>query len=540
MQGTITDESSRIVQPDLPETPKSQITNGQSQIAISDKRQATSQPVAETSNGAKAIHEALLQSVGEQKYRIWFKNSAKLTLAGGYLKIGVPNLFIASWIENHFLNEINQAVRTAIGTKLKITFTIDPELHSRSPMLDTRCSVPPASSCRRQERGADSSNTEQMANRKAPRLLVEDKSGATCDKQLKLTLDTFIVGPSNELAYNAAKAVVKEKHCPFNPLFIHGGYGLGKTHLLQGICNELAKTRPETNWLYMSAEDFTNQFVLALKLKKLEVFRRRMRQTDLLAIDDIHFLASKPSTQEEFLHTFNTINLAGKQVVLVSDAHPKMIGQLSEKLISRFVSGMVVKIEPPDFQTRCRICRQFLKNLSARSADGVAASQEVPESVIRYIAENLRTNVRELEGALLKLIAYSALQTEKITLSMAQAVLADHLQWCDPIVRISDIESAVAAYFGQTVANIHSAKKDRTLALARHFGMYLIRKHTKMSSSEIGRFMGNKNHATVLLACKKVEQLIKQNADIHWQGSTGNKVAKARTVLTQLEENISS
>jgi len=540
MQGTIMDESSRIVQPDSPEA-------AESRIAIGDKQQAISQPVAETSNGAKAIHEALVQSVGEQKYRIWFKNSAKLTLAGGYLKIGVPNLFIASWIENHFLNEINQAVRAAIGTKLKITFTVDPELHSRSPTLDTRCPVPPASSCRRQERGADSSSIEQMANRKW-RIANGDKRFATCDKQLKLTLDTFIVGPSNELAYNAVKAVVKEKHCPFNPLFIHGGYGLGKTHLLQGICNELAKTRPETNWLYMSAEDFTNQFVLALKLKKLEVFRRRMRQTDLLAIDDIHFLASKPSTQEEFLHTFNTINLAGKQVVLVSDAHPKMIGQLSEKLISRFVSGMVVKIEPPDFQTRCRICRQFLKNLSARSAAGgadlsddsqearfPASGQEVPESVIRYIAENLRTNVRELEGALLKLIAYSALQNEKITLSLAQAVLADHLQWCDPIVHISDIESSVAAYFGQTVANVHSAKKDRTVALARHFSMYLTRKHTKMSSSEIGRFMGNKNHATVLLACKKVEQLIKQNADIHWQGPTGNKIAKARTVLTHLE-----
>jgi len=259
-----------------------------------------------------------------------------------------------------------------------------------------------------------------------------------------------------------------------------------------------------------------------------------MRQTGLLAIDDIHFLANKPSTQEEFLHTFNTINLAGKQVVLVSDAHPKMIGQLSEKLISRFVSGMVVKIEPPNFQTRCRICRQFLEN-----SKFPATGRAVPENVIRYIAENLRTNVRELEGALLKLIAYSALQNEQITLSMAQAVLADHLQWCDPIVRISDIESSVAAYFGQTVANIHSAKKDRTVALARHFSMYLIRRHTKMSSSEIGRFMGNKNHATVLLACKKVEQLIKQDADIHWQGPTGNKIAKARTVLTHLEESIS-
>jgi len=560
MQGTITDESSRRTQGPHSEgtQPGSQEAGTQSQIspvrdpnaAVSSPRQESDSKLSQVSNGISAINDALAEKVGAQKYRIWFKNSTKITLAGGYLKIGVPNLFIASWIENHFLSEINQAVQAAIGTKLKITFTIDPELHSRSPALDTRGWIPPASSCRRQERGADSSNISEgrltAENQVSPQDALRRRIEYQVSKQLKLTLDTFIVGPSNELAYNAAKAVVREKHCPFNPLFIHGGYGLGKTHLLQGICNELGKSRPETNWLYMSAEDFTNQFVLALKLKKLEVFRRRMRQTGLLAIDDIHFLASKPSTQEEFLHTFNTINLAGKQVVLVSDAHPKMIGQLSEKLISRFVSGMVVKIEPPNLQTRCRICRQFLdtrlSQLDTRRELRIEkqGSRIVPENVIRYIAENLRTNVRELEGALLKLIAYSALQNEQITLPMAQAVLADHLQWCDPIVRISDIESAVAAYFGQTVANIHSAKKDRTVALARHFSMYLTRRHTKMSSSEIGRFMGNKNHATVLLACKKVEQLIKQDADIHWQGPTGNKIAKARTVLTHLEESISS
>ena len=291
----------------------------------------------------------------------------------------------------------------------------------------------------------------------------------------------------------------------------------------------MCKNRPETNWLYLSAEDFANQFVLALKTKKLEAFRRRMRQTDLLAIDDIHFLASKPSTQEEFLHTFNTIDLAGKQIVLVSDAHPKMIGQLSEKLVNRFVSGMVVKIETPDLQTRCQICKQYATTMR----------KHIPESVIRYIAENLRTNVRELQGALLKLIAFASLQNEKINLFMAKELLTEHLARTDPIVHISDIESAVATYFGITPANIHSSRKNRTITLARHFSMYLARKHTKMSSSEVGRCMGNKNHATVLLACKKIEDQIKQNAELHWYGSAGNKVSKARTILAHLEESIS-
>ena len=466
-----------------------------------------------------AINEALAEKVGSQKYRIWFKNSTKMTLTAGYLKVGVPNLFMANWIENHFSNEITQAVRKVTGSRPKITFTIDSELSGnvRRTQLDSKTLL----SDRRQDH----------LNKRAY------KAKQASAGKLHFSLNTFVVGTSNQLAYNAAKAVVEEKHCPFNPLFVHGGYGVGKTHLLQGICNAVCSKRPQTNWLYLSAEDFVNQFVLALKTKKLEAFRRRMRQTDLLAIDDIHFLASKPSTQEEFMHTFNTINLAGKQVVLASDAHPKMIGRISEKLVSRFVSGMVVKIDIPDLNTRCQICRQFAEQLTTDNRK-LKIGKAIPEIVIKYIAENVRTNVRELEGALLKLIAYAALQNQKVNLPMAQTVLAEHLDRCDPIVHISDIESAVATYFGITPANIHSSKKDRTVALARHFSMYLTRKHTKMSSSEVGRFMGNKNHATVLLACKRIESLLERNAELFWNGPAGNKVSKARNILVQLESSI--
>jgi chromosomal replication initiator protein len=457
-----------------------------------------------------AINEALAEKVGPQKFRIWFKNSTKFTLSDGYLKVGVPNLFIASWLENHFINEITQAANTAIGTSPRVTFTIDPELSGsqRRTQLDSQAQL-----------------VEKARNRASGR---RTRVKQPQRKRLKLSLDTFVVGSSNQLAYNAARAVVDQEQSPFNPLFIHGGYGVGKTHLLQGICNAVSTTRPGTNWSYLSAEDFVNQFVLALKTKKLEAFRRRMRQMDLLAIDDIHFLASKPSTQEEFLHTFNTISLAGKQVVLVSDAHPKMIGQISEKLVNRFVSGMVVKIDNPDFQTRCEICRRYAENMN----------KQIPDTVVRYIGENLKTNVRELEGALLKLIAFASLQNKKPSLAMAREILAEHLARTDPIVHISDIESVVATYFGTTPANIHSSKKDRTVAMARHFSMFLARKHTKMSSSEVGRFMGNKNHATVLLACKKVDGLIKSNAELYWQGPSGNKVSKARTILESLEESI--
>lgn len=473
----------------------------------------------------RAINDALADKVGQQKYRIWFKNSTKLTLASGYLKVGVPNLFISNWIENHFLDEISQVVRSVIGKNVKVTFTIDPELSGR-----------------RAGSRATGSQDRRFSNRISPGDALRRKIEHRKSPRLKLNLDTFVVGSSNELAYNAAKVVVNEQQSPFNPLFVHGGYGVGKTHLLQGICNAVSRKRPGDNWMYLSAEDFANQYILALKTKKLEAFRQRMRQTDLLVIDDIHFLASKPSMQEEFLHTFNTISLAGKQVVLASDAHPKMISQLSEKLVNRFVSGMVVKIDTPDLETRCRICRQYANNIHSNGSKTYTNRNTqtlVSESVIRYIAENMRTNVRELEGALLKLIAYTALKNEKITIATAKAVLAEHLERCDPIVHVSDIESAVATFFGITPTSIHSAKKNRTVALARHFSMYLTRKHTNMSSSEIGRVMGNKNHATVLLACKKIESMLEKNCDLNWNGPSGNKVSKARTVLAQLEKDIS-
>jgi chromosomal replication initiator protein len=457
-----------------------------------------------------AINQFLAERIGQQKHRIWFKNSTRFTIADDYLKVGVPNPFVGSWIESHFLPDIAAAAEAVSGSAKKITFNIEPELcgNQRRTQLDSQAQL------------------VQQAQNKTTRSRISEQQ--TIERPLKMTLDSFVVGPSNQLAYNAAVSLISEDVSPFNPLFIHGGYGLGKTHLMQGICNMMSRTRPTANWLYVSAEDFTNQFVLALKTRKLEAFRRRYRQTELLAIDDIHFLASKPSTQEEFLHTFNTINLAGKKVVLASDAHPKMIGQLCESLVNRFVSGMVVKIEPPDFKTRCKIIAQKAASMN----------RQLDEKVTAYIAENVRLNIRELEGAILKLIAYSSLCNEKITLEAARQVLAEHISRTDPIVHLSDIESAVTSFFGITPADVHSSKKDRTVSLARSFSMYLARKYTDMSFPEIGRLMGNKNHATVILACRKIEDFLKNNSQVNWQSAAGNRVAKAQDIMAQLGETI--
>ena len=460
-----------------------------------------------------AINEILAEKIGVQKHRVWFKNSTRFDIADDYLRIGVPNHFIGSWIENHFTDEISDSVRRVTGSEKKISINIDPELTGRQkrPQLDHQA---------KQVQRAQNVSTRS-------RIKVNRRSDST---PLKLTLDSYIVGAGNQLAYNAAKTIINEEECMYNPLFIHGGYGVGKTHLLQGICNGVSQLRPSARWMYVSAEDFANQFILGLKTQKLDAFRKRFRNTDLLAIDDIHFLASKPSMQEEFLHTFNSIDLAGKQVVLASDAHPKMIGKLCESLVNRFVSGMVVKIESPDFETRCKICTQRAATMK----------KVIPPAVIEYVAGEMHTNIRELEGALLKLIAYSSISKSKITLAMAREVLAEHISRTDPIVHLSDIESAVANFFGITIADIHSSKKDRTVSTARSFSMHLARKYTKMSFPEIGRLMGGKNHATVILANRKIEDLIARNGEVRWTGPSGNRIEKARVVFNKLRESISS
>ena len=451
----------------------------------------------------KAIHDSIAEAVGEAKYKIWFRNSTRFTLTDEGLEIAVPNTFIAGWIENHFAKVIHNALRTVKGSTVPVRFVIDAVL------------TPPP-------RQASTVKTH-------PTVVEEVVRQAHFVPPLKLTLDTFVVGQKNHLAYNAALNVIREEKSPFNPLFYHGGYGVGKTHLLQGICNEYARTRPGTKWMYVSAEDFANQYVLALKTRRLDTFRNRFRSLDLLVIDDIHFLANKNVMQEEFLHTFNSIDLAGKQIVLASDAHPKQIGQLCEKLVSRFVSGMVVRIDAPNFETRCEICRRKT----------AAMNQKLSEDIVSFLAGQITGNVRELEGALLKLVAYASVSGQKMSLVSAKELLAEHILRADPVVHSSDITEVVARYFDVSTADIHSPKKDRLISLARAFCMYLTRKLTKMSFPEIGRTLGNKNHATVILACRKIEQALESNQRLQWKSSDGYRNAPARDVLQELMEQIS-
>ncbi|MHC5191189.1 MAG: chromosomal replication initiator protein DnaA [Planctomycetota bacterium] len=457
-----------------------------------------------------AIHERIAEKVGSTQYQVWFKQGTRLAMNEDHFEVAAANPFICNWIQGHYSSMITAAIQEVCGQTPPLRFQVDGKIAKPKPR--------PIMSHQKTDRALNSLRRAPLGSKRP-----------NSEKPLKLTLDSFVVGPKNQLAFNAVQTLTREEKSPFNPLFLHGGYGVGKTHLLQGVCNAIYSGKPDLRWSYLSAEEFANQYVVALKTRKLDAFRRRLRNLDVLAIDDIHFLANKNAMQEEFLHTFNTIDLAGKQVILASDAHPKEIGQLCEKLVNRFVSGMVVRVDAPDFETRRRICSQRAAGMKLK------LSQEV----IDYIAGSISTNVRELEGALVKLAAFGSLSGQPTTLTVAQQVLADHIARTDPVVHNSEIVSVAAEFFGVSVSDIYSAKKDRTVSLARAFGMYLNRRFTKMSYPEIGRAMGGKNHATVILACRKIENHLKGNNDLKWRTPNGWRNVAAKDVLDALIEKIS-
>jgi chromosomal replication initiator protein len=449
--------------------------------------------------------------VGPQRYKVWFKNSTELTMTDEFLKVGVPNVFIGDWIENHFSETISSAASEVTGRQYHVAYTVDPSImpQIRKRQLDSQAEYI--------QNNADRAARHQRKTGNRPPT-----------KPLRGTFDAFVQGQTNQIAFTAAKSVAEQPAQQFNPLFIHGGCGLGKTHLLQAICNAYKEQKPDLRWVCASGEEFTNRFVYAVKSGSRDAFRKEFRSVDVLIIDDIHFLANKKATQEEFLHTFNDIHSIGKQVVMASDAHPKMIGQLSESLVNRFVSGMVVKIEAPDFVTRCEILRRH----------AVKLSKQIPEPVIEYIAENIKGNVRELEGSLVKLVAFASVAHQPLTISVAKHTLHDYMQRTAPILQTSDIESITATYFGLTPADLHTSRKTRTIALSRGIVMFLARKHTDMSFPEIGRFLGNKNHSTVILACRRLNKILKEEGDVRWNTPIGEKRQPLSDIIQVLEEQL--
>ena len=316
----------------------------------------------------------------------------------------------------------------------------------------------------------------------------------------KYTFDTFVVGNNNRFAHAAALAVADSPATSYNPLFIYGGVGLGKTHLMHAIGNEIIRRNRNTNILYVTSEKFTNQLINAIKDNKNDQFRNRYRNIDVLLIDDIQFIAGKERIQEEFFHTFNTLHESGKQIILSSDRPPKDIQLLEDRLKSRFEWGLIADISNPDYETRLAILRKKAQ------LDNIIIDDEI----LANIANRIDSNIRELEGTLNKLIAKSSLTNSPITMEMAERAINDIVSQKDKVISSDFIQDTVAKYFNITVKDLRSSKRSNDIAFPRQIAMYLCREVANMSYPKIGEDFGNRDHSTVMHACKKIENEIKE------------------------------
>jgi chromosomal replication initiator protein len=515
------------------------------------------------------LADAIAQRVGQQRFHVWFNNSTRLDLKHDGLEIAVPNDFISEWIGTHFTRPIQEAAHEVLGTPLEVRFHVAPQLFEAGvrglhvaaaapdngrtndvangaaragargragggpgiAMIDAHPPIKPSN----HKAGAAVSQPMQLVR---PTLTPVARSGAShhggpgpgvlaIRPRLRHDLESYVVGPNSQLAYNAARHVAEFPGVQYNPLFIHGSCGLGKTHLLQGLCKKFIEHHPTKRWIYLTGEEFTNEFLSALRNNRLDVFRRRMRDLDLLVIDDVHFLGGKKATQEEFLHTFNAIEAMGRQVVMASDNHPKMIEAFGESLVNRFVSGMVVRIDPPNFATRCEI----LRVVSRRG--GI----ELPEEVIHWIARRVTQSVRELEGAITRLVAYSKLAMRSVDAPMAHEALGDLDRQMIAPVKPENILQGVCNYFGLEHKDLMSGRRQRTISLARSIAMFLIRKTAKLSFPEIGVRMGKRNHSTVISACRRIERAASRNEQLVWNSNVGEREEEACELLQRLEEH---
>lgn len=508
------------------------------------------------------LADAIAQRVGQQRFHVWFNNSTRLDLKNDGLEIAVPNDFISEWIGTHFTRPIQEAAHEVLGAPLEVRFHVMPQLFevdaADNRSVDTRSGDSRSAPALPSKGGPERGSRMAMIESHPPIKPTDHKDGAPVSHPVQLVrptinpgarasapsdhsnpgtlsvrprlrhdLDSFVVGPNSQLAYNGASYVAEFPGVQYNPLFIHGSCGLGKTHLLQGLCKKFIEHHPTKRWIYLTGEEFTNEFLSALRNNRLDVFRRKMRDLDLLVIDDVHFLAGKKATQEEFLHTFNAIEAMGRQVVMASDNHPKMIEEFGESLVNRFVSGMVVRIDPPNFATRCEI----LRALSTRN------SSELPEEVIHWIARRVTQSVRELEGAVTRITACSKLTHRPVDAALAQEALHDLDRQMIAPVKPENILQGVCNYFGLEHKDLMSGRRQRTISLARSIAMFLIRKTAKLSFPEIGVRMGKRNHSTVISACRRIERASLGNEKLVWTSTVGEREEEATELLQRLEEH---
>ena len=430
---------------------------------------------------------AIKERVGSASYETWFATLKAQEKSTSDLVIETPDEFFKNWIVEHYQHVIRDAVDAAAGKNITLHFDVNPALFTKGA----------------QERIAKLEKDFEKPPEQSPHL------------NQRFTFDNFVAGPSNRFAHAASVAVAESPAKTYNPLCIYGKAWLGKTHLMQAIAHKILGARPSARACYMSSERFTNELIDAIRHRSTPAFRKKYRSVDVLLIDDIHFIGGKESTQEEFFHTFNDLHNNRKQIVISSDRPPKEIANLEERLCSRFTWGLVADIQPPDYETRVAILRKKIEREPVK----------VPDEVVSFIAQEIRTNIRELEGALIRVAAYSLLEEKPISLDMARLILRDMVKESTKLISIDMVQRVVARHFNVSVLDLKKSRRNKNIVLPRQVAMYLSRHLTDLSLPEIGGAFGGKDHTTVLHSCKKVERGLADNASLK------NTVDELLTVL---------
>ena len=425
--------------------------------------------------------DPIKQKIGASSYQSWFATLQAETPDEHHLVLVAPDEFFKNWIEEHFMDIIQLALKEKGGEDITLTLRVGipvPEKPtvSATPIIE------------RTQYGTPHKKIRGMS------------------LQSRFNFDSFVVGSSNRMSFAASRAVADNPAKTYNPLVIYGQTGLGKTHLMQSIANHITQNKPGVRCLYLSSETFVNELIEAIRYRATSDFRQKYRNIDVLLVDDIQFIAGKESTQEEFFHTFNALHDQHKQIIISSDRPPKEISNLEERLVTRFACGLITDVQPPDYETRVAILRKKIELEDVR----------VPDDVVYFIAEQIKTNIRELEGALIRVVACSLLEEKLITLPMAQAILKDMVKESLKIISVEMVQQAVADHFRLSITELKSKRRSHNIALPRQIAMYLARKHTSHSLPELGNAFGGKDHTTVLYAVKKIEENITTNAEIKY------------------------
>lgn len=453
---------------------------------------------------------SLRDTIGPDRWSVWFEGATDFHVTDHGLTVGVANLFIGNHLKNHFVGHLEATAKATFGQALPVAFRVQPDLFQkrRRANLESEADAMETLDARPAQRPAP-------AARPAPRA------------PLLFTLENFVVGPSNHMAHAAIQSAVAAPGRDFHPLFIQAGCGLGKTHLLMALLAALAP-RSDLRVACVSAEKFTNQYLAGMRTQRLDAFRYRYRNLDVLAIDDVHFLANKTATQQEFLHTFNELDDQGRLVILASDSHPRDMQAIQDHLVSRWVSGLVVRMTPPERDTR----RLMLDKKAFQM------KHPLPPDVLDLLADRLTGSVRDLEGALTRLIAYAALLKTRVTLDLARQVVSEVAVAAPVHTRLGQIEQTVTAFFGVTPSDVRSRRKTRPITLARQVTMVLARDLTDLSQSEVARGLGCKHHTTVLSACRKWQALVGSGGEVTWTDRTGPRTMSAKALLAHLTDRV--